>query len=264
MRHRVWFVTGISRGLGKAIAQCAIGGGDFVVGTTRSGEAPADLPPQRLAVLKVDMRDTEGVASAVRAAADLKGRLDVLVNNAGYGLLGPVETASADEVGAVFETNVFGPIAAIRAALPIMRAQRSGHIINISSVAGMAPAPGTGIYSATKAALSAMSYSLAAELAPHGVRVTAVSPGSFRTEFLEPRSVRQTGQATTGYEETAEPTIDALLRKSLKQIGDPERAAAAIAEIVRAEADPLDLLLGSDALERVQSRGARFQADIQA
>lgn len=263
MRHRVWFITGISRGLGLAIARRVLESGDAVVGTTRSGEPPAGLSGERLSVLELDVRDPESAAAGVREAHAIAGGLDVVVNNAGYGLLGPVEAASAEEIRAVFETNVFGPISVIRAALPILRAQRSGHIVNLSSVAGFAPAPGAGIYAATKAALSALSCSLAAELAPLGIRVTNVMPGSFRTEFLEPKSIRQAGEGIAGYEATAGPAIAALLGKSLKQIGDPERAAAAIVDIVNAEAPPVDLLLGSDAVERARIRSGQFGDEIE-
>ncbi|WP_342251158.1 SDR family NAD(P)-dependent oxidoreductase [Sphingomonas sp. OTU376] len=262
MRDRVWFITGISRGLGKTLAARVLDQGDSVVGTTRSGHAPDGLPTERLDVLELDLRDGFAVASCVRQAHAIAGKLDVVVNNAGYGLLGPVEAAGPDEVREAFETNLFGALAVIQAALPFLRGQGHGHIINISSVAGFAPTAGAGIYAATKAALAALSFSLAEEVAPLGIRVTNVSPGSFRTGFLETGSVRQASRTIDDYADTAGRAVQTLLAKSRNQVGDPERAAMAIVAIADAEAPPVDLLLGSDAYARASARLDRLGAEM--
>lgn len=262
MPSKIWLITGISRGLGLALARAVLDGGDTVIGTTRDGRTPAGLSSDRLVVLPLDVADLRQVASVAAQAISTHGRIDVLVNNAGYGLLGPIETASAAEVQHVFDVNVFGPLALIRAVLPLMRAQGRGHILNISSVAAIAPAPGSGIYSATKAALSAASLSLAQEAAPLGIWVTAVSPGSFRTEFLSGQSARRTARNVDDYAATSGRAVDGLLTKDGKQIGDPVRAAQAIIAAVAAEEPPLDLVIGTDALDRTRRRLDRFEDDL--
>lgn len=262
MAGKIWFITGISRGFGLALTRAALARGDTVVGTTRDGNPPAGTQSERLFVLPLEVADLAQAEAAVRDAHAQHGRLDVIVNNAGFGLLGSIETARADEVQHVFDVNLFGPLAIIRAALPLLRAQGSGHILNISSIAAIAPAPGSGIYSATKAALSAASFSLAQEVAPLGIWVTSVSPGSFRTEFLSERSVRRTGKSIDDYAATSGRALDGLLRGDGRQAGDPEQAALAIIAAVDADEPPLDLLLGSDALDRTRRRLGRFEDDI--
>lgn len=262
MADRIWFITGISRGLGFALAAAALDRGDRVVGTTRDGKMPEGLAAERLAVLALDTSGLEPAGDVVRQAHGLHGRLDLIVNNAGYGLLGSIESADASAVQQVFDVNVFGPLAIIRAALPLLRAQGSGHILNISSIAALAPAPGSGIYAATKAALSAMSVSLAQEVAPLGIWVTAVAPGSFRTDFLSDHSMRRTAQTIEDYAATSGRTVDGLLDKHGRQAGDPALAAHAILAAVDAEEPPLDLLLGTDALDRSRRRLDRFESDV--
>ncbi|MGQ3215919.1 MAG: oxidoreductase [Shinella sp.] len=262
MAKRVWFITGISRGLGFALAQVALERGDAVIGTTRSGAAPEGLAMRDLHVLPLDMADAASIEQALASALVLHGRIDVLVNNAGYGLLGSVEAAGEHEVRDIFAVNLFAPLTLIRHALPRMREQGRGHIVNIASVAGIAPAPGSGIYAGTKAALSAISYALAQELAPFGLWVTAVAPGSFRTDFLSSRSALRSGSTIDDYAATSGRAVDGLLSKDGKQAGDPRQAARAILEAVDAEEPPLDLLLGSDALQRARTRLDRFDDDL--
>jgi len=262
MAGKIWFITGISRGVGLALAKAALARGDHVVGTTRDGKAPEGLATERLGVLALDVTDLDRAGEAVREAHALHGRLDVIVNNAGYGLLGSVESADAAAVQHVFEANLFGPLAIIRAALPLLRAQASGHIVNISSIAALAPAAGSGIYAATKAAISALSVSLAQEVAPLGIWVTAVAPGSFRTDFLSEQSMRRTAQTIEDYAATSGRTVDGLLDKHGRQAGDPRLAARAILAAVDADEPPLDLLLGTDALERSRRRLDRFESDV--
>ncbi|GLK82808.1 SDR family NAD(P)-dependent oxidoreductase [Ancylobacter defluvii] len=262
MTGRVWFITGIARGLGHSLAQVALERGDRVIGTTRDGALPGGLSKQDLEVLPLDLGDPASIKQALASAYALHGRIDVLVNNAGYGLLGPVEAASDPEVRDIFNINLFAPLAVIRHALPRMRAQGCGHIVNISSIAGIAPAPGSGIYAGTKAALSAISYALSQEVAPFGLWVTAVEPGAFRTEFLSSRSILRTAAHIDDYAATSGRAVDGLLCRDGRQAGDPRLAALAILEAVEAEEPPLDLLLGSDALRRAQARLDHLDDDL--
>ncbi|MEV4935522.1 SDR family NAD(P)-dependent oxidoreductase [Sphingobium sp. LMA1-1-1.1] len=262
MAHKTWFITGVSRGLGLEIAAAAIARGDVVVGTTRDGRVPEAISSERLHIIPLELSDMAAIEQAVSKAAGVAGRLDVIVNNAGFGLLGSIETASQREIEQIFMVNVYAPLAVIRGALPHLRRRTRGHIMNISSVAAIAPAPGSGIYSATKAAISALSVSLAQEVAPMGVWVTTVSPGSFRTEFLSERSVCRTQRNIDDYAATSGRAVTGLLHKNGKQIGDPEKAAAAILAAVDADEPPLDLVLGSDALQRTRARLDRFEDDL--
>ena len=261
MTKKIWLITGISRGLGHALAKAALARGDAVIGTTRSGARPSELEGD-LTVLALEMSASGEVARVARQAYAVHGRLDVIVNNAGYGLLGSIEAAGDDDVSQLFGVNVFGPLALIRAVLPMLRAQNSGHIINISSIAGIAPAAGSGLYSATKAALAALSYSLAHEVAPFGIWVTSVSPGSFRTEFLSPRSARRTVVDIDDYAASSGRAVEGLLTKDGRQIGNPDAGALAILQAVDADEPPRDLLLGSDALQRARFRLDGFEEDV--
>lgn len=272
MTRKIWFITGISRGFGYELAKAVLDKGDLVVGTTRDGTVPPQLAPYRpaphqlahggLTVLPLEMTDIGGIERIVAEAAGLHGRIDVLVNNAGYGLLGPVAGGTAAEIEHVFAVNVHGPLAVIRAALPLLRAQGRGHIVNISSIAGIAPAPGSGIYAATKAALWALSQSLAQEVAPLGLWVTVVSPGSFRTDFLSGRSMRRTAGDDGGYAESRR-VLDLLAAKDGRQDGDPARGVQAIIQAVEADEPPLDLLIGADAYDRARVRLNRLDEDME-
>lgn len=262
MTDKIWFITGISRGLGFALAAAALDRGDRVIGTTRDGTAPDGFGAERLNVIALDTSDLVRAGDVVREAHAVHGRLDFIVNNAGYGLLGSIESADASATQHVFDVNFFGPLAIIRAALPLLRAQASGHILNISSIAALAPAPGSGIYAATKAALSAVSASLAQEVAPLGIRVTSVAPGSFRTEFLSGQSMRHSGNMIEDYAATSDRTVEGLLNKHGLQAGDPVLAAKVILTAVDADEPPLDLLLGTDALDRSRRRLDRFESDV--
>jgi NAD(P)-dependent dehydrogenase (short-subunit alcohol dehydrogenase family) len=263
MAQKVWFITGISRGLGLALAKAAIAAGDHVIGTTRDGTRPADLETDDVAILALEATETASVNSVVLKAHGIHGRLDVVVNNAGYGLIGPIEASSAQEVEHQFAVNVFAPLAVIRAALPLLRRQGTGHIINISSVAAIAPAPGAGLYAASKSALWAMSQSLAQEVAPFGIRITTVSPGPFRTDFLSEHSMRHTAITIDDYEETASgKAVGALRERAGVQAGDPAKAAFAIRHAVEAADPPIDLVLGADALDRVRGRLQHFDDDV--
>ncbi|MBU4434533.1 MAG: SDR family NAD(P)-dependent oxidoreductase [Alphaproteobacteria bacterium] len=263
---KTWLITGVSGGLGREIAQAALARGDIVVGTARKPEA-ADvfeaLAPGRAHALVLDVTDEVAVRLGVAAAEALTGGIDVLVNNAGYGLVGAVEEASLDEVRAQFETNVLGPLSMLKAVLPAMRARRSGRIINITSVSGLAAWAGTGIYCASKWALEGLTQTLAAEVAELGIKVVNVAPGGLRTDFAS-------GSKTIV--KTKIPDYDGLARDAERimadhaghEPGDPAKAALAILSVADVDDPPLHLLLGEDALKYAGYAAAALQADIDA
>jgi NAD(P)-dependent dehydrogenase (short-subunit alcohol dehydrogenase family) len=260
---KVWLITGISRGLGRSLAKAVLAKGDAVIGTTRDGKAPARLNSENLTVLPLELTHRDQIQCTVAEAHGRHSRLDVIVNNAGYGLLGPIEAATPEQAEHVFAVNFFGPLEIIRSVLPILRKQRGGHIVNISSIAGIAPTPGAGLYAATKFALEGLSQSLAQEVAPFGIWVTVVEPGAFRTDFLTTQSIRLTEEhAVDEYATTSGQAITGLLSRSGRQLGDPDRGAAAIIEAVEADEPPLNLLLGSDALARAKARLDHFDEDL--
>lgn len=257
---KTWFITGISRGLGLSLAQAAVAAGDTVIGTVRQGRPEIAAGPGKLHVITLDLAAAGAAATAVRQAFDIAaqggvgqsgaGRIDVIVNNAGYGLLGALEQATDGEVERLFAVDVFGPFQIIRAALPHLRAQGAGHIINITSIAGRAPGVGSALYSAAKAALEGLSAGLVHELTPLGIKITAVAPGAFRTDFLSTHSIRKSAAPGDAYAASIGRSSAAFDAMAGKQLGDPDRAAQAILEIAAAENPPLHLLLGSDALRR--------------
>ena len=249
-----WLITGVSRGIGKALAEAALARGDTVVGTVREGEPQIARGQGIFHCLTLEILDPKAIETTVLRAFELAGHLDVVVNNAGYGLLSPVEDVSDAEMARLFEVNVFGPLRVIRAALPRLRAQRSGHIINITSIAGRAPNAGSGVYAATKAALEGLSQSLSQEVGPLGIKVTAVAPGAFRTDFLSDHSIRKANSWSEGYAASAGKVIEYLGTMDGKQIGDPVRGALGILAAVDSDTPPLHLLLGSDALRRAREK----------
>jgi NAD(P)-dependent dehydrogenase (short-subunit alcohol dehydrogenase family) len=251
---RTWFITGISRGLGRAIAQAALTEGDTVIGTIRDSAPDLASGSGRLHVVKLDVTDGEAVDRAVSQAFASAGKIDVIVNNAGYGLLGALEKATDVEARRLFEVDVFAPFRIVRAALPHLRAQRSGHIINITSIAGRAPGPGSALYAAAKYALEGLSASLAQEVRPFGVKVTAVAPGAFRTDFLSAHSIRKSRGEDAAYAQSVGRLMSGFDAMAGKQIGDPDRAAQAILDLVRADEPPIHLLLGTDALRRAREK----------
>ena len=198
---RVWFITGASRGFGALIAEAALKAGDAVVATARDpNTVTARLGShERLLATRLDVTSEAEAHEAAGQAVKKFGRIDILVNNAGYGLLGAIEEASAAETTKLFGTNVFGLLGVTRAVLPHMRRQRSGHVINISSVGGYAGFPGWGVYGATKFAVEGISEALAGEVAPLGIKVTVVEPGFFRTDFLDESSLARTAQHIEDY-----------------------------------------------------------------
>jgi NAD(P)-dependent dehydrogenase (short-subunit alcohol dehydrogenase family) len=249
---KTWFITGVSRGLGKSLAQAALQQGDIVIGTVRSGTPEFAPGPGALHILQLEVSNPAAIEAIIPAAFAINGRIDVLVNNAGYGLLGGLEQASDSEIDHLFAVDVFGPIRLIRAALPRLRAQGSGHIINITSIAGRAPRAGSPLYATAKYALEGLSHSLADEVAEFGIKVTAVAPGAFRTDFLDPHSIRQASGAAEPSAATAA-ALQALNAMAGKQSGDPDRAAAAILKLAASRNPPVHLLLGTDALTRFRA-----------
>ena len=252
----VWFITGCSTGLGRALAERVLRHGHRVVATARNPMQINDLMsahPNAALSLALDVTNTNQVAEAAARAEKAFGRIDVLVNNAGYGYLAAVEEGEDDEVRAMFETNFFGLVALTKGVLPGMRARGRGHIINISSVGGFIGNPGGGYYNATKFAVEGLTEALAKEVKPLGIRVTAVEPGPFRTDWAG-RSLRQTRHPIAAYAATSGARRAEIAGRSGKQPGDPVRAAEAIIKVVESPEPPLNLILGNDGLTRVRTK----------
>jgi NAD(P)-dependent dehydrogenase (short-subunit alcohol dehydrogenase family) len=228
---KTWFITGASRGFGALIMEAALAT-DAVVATARDPSSIADHP--RLLKLPLDVTNEVQARDAAARAIETFGRIDVLVNNAGYGLLGAVEEASAVEVERVFATNVFGLLNVTRAILPYMRSQRSGHIINMSSIGGYASSPGWGVYCATKFSVEGVSEALSIELAPLGIHSTVVEPGYFRTDFLSAQSLSNTAVIIGDYAETVGKMRTFAAAIHDQQPGDPRRLAQAIVQLAAA------------------------------
>ena len=262
MTSKTWFITGISRGFGLARAEELLAKGETIIGTTRDGKPPLEDVSGRLHVLALDVTDPAAIKDVIGQAGRITGRLDVVVNNAGYGLLGAVESGTDEAVEHLFTVNFHGPRRIVQAVLPLLRRQGSGHIVNITSIAGLAANPGSGLYAASKFAVEGMSQALAQEVAPLGIKVTLVEPGAFRTDFLSDHSLRKTDAGEDPYAATSGATIARLDSMAGKQIGDPAKAAAAIIAAVEAAEPPLHLVLGSDAFRRVQEKQKALAADL--
>ncbi|MEU7144194.1 oxidoreductase [Nocardia sp. NPDC046473] len=263
---KVWLITGCSKGLGRALATHALERGDRVAVTARNRTAVTDLAAwygDRALALQLDVTDPVSVTTAIRDCEQAFGRIDVLVNNAGYGYLAAIEEGEDAAVRALYDTNVHGVVTVLKAALPGMRARRSGRIVNISSFGGLAAFPATGHYHATKFALEGLSESLAAELAPLGIAVTIAEPGGLRTQWAG-ESMQQSAIRLDDYEQTAGKRRESTLAVSGHQPGDPARAAAAVAAAVDTEEPPRRLLLGSDALAGTRARLERMRDEIDA
>lgn len=252
-----WFITGASRGLGAEIARAALEAGHVVAATARDPQAVRRFFPDAgdaLLALPLDVTDEGQARAAVEAAATRFGGIDVLVNNAGRGVLGAVEEISDAAAKAVYETNVFGTLNVLRAALPGMRARRSGHILNISSVGGFTATPGWGVYASTKFAVEGLSEALAGEVGPLGIRVTIVEPGRFRTDFLDSSSLHTESHLIEDYASTAGGTRDTAPEHNHTQPGDPVKAARIIVGLGGSDKAPLRLQLGPDSVERIEAK----------
>jgi NADP-dependent 3-hydroxy acid dehydrogenase YdfG len=263
-KDRTWFITGASTGFGRTLAEEVLKAGGKVVATARNRDRVADLEtkyPQRAKAVALDVIDAGQVDSAVTQAFAQFRQVDVLVNNAGYGLAGAVEEVSEAEYMPMVETNVFGLLRVTRAFLPHLRKQRSGHILNLSSIGGLVASPGMGYYNATKFAVEGLSEALAAEVAPLGIRVTIVEPGPFRTDFLG-RSGVVAKARIADYDATAGNMRKYFAENDGKQKGDPLRAVHAMMQVVESPNPPLRLLLGRSALERLRGKLATWEREI--
>lgn len=263
--NKIWFVTGASKGLGRSLVLQLLAQGYKVAATSRSIDelrklsTAADFLP-----LAVDLKSESSVKEAVAATIRQFGRIDVLVNNAGYGQVGGLEELSDAEVRANFDVNVFGLLNVTRAILPHMRAQQSGHIFNISSIAGFTGAfPGFGVYCATKFAVDGLSESLSAETKPFGIKVTIVSPGYFRTDFLASGSLGVPAQPIAAYQAVRDVQSAHQHEINGNQAGDPEKAVAAIINVAAVENAPLHLFLGEDAYGMAYQKMDAIKADLE-
>lgn len=254
MNEKTWLITGCSSGFGRAIAEAALDSGQRVVATARDLSSIADLDRTGACrILALDVTEASAIPPAVREAAQSWGTLDVLVNNAGYGLIGAVEECSDEQIRRNVETNFFGPLNVIRAALPILRAQKSGHIVNIGAAAAISNYAGFGIYGGAKAALELMSESLRLELAPLGIQVTVVQPGPFRTGFIA-RGLEKAATPMVEYQNTSGKFARLLESMNGRQPGDPRRAAEAIVKMVLDGEAPPCLPLGKYVVKKLRAR----------
>ncbi len=263
---RTWFITGASRGFGALIAEEALAKGDAVVATAREPKSVTKRlgnHPNLLAVA-LDVTQESQAHAAAKAAIERFGRIDILVNNAGYGLLGAVEEASAEEIESVYRTNVFGLLAVTRAVLPHMRRQRSGRVLNISSVGGYRASAGWGIYCSTKFAVEGLSEALAQELAPLGVHVTAVEPGYFRTDFLDQSSLSTVPTVIDDYHQSSGSMRTFAAGVNHQQPGDPAKLAKVLVSFVDTPNPPVRLPLGSDTVAAIEKKDAETAQIIAA
>jgi NAD(P)-dependent dehydrogenase (short-subunit alcohol dehydrogenase family) len=260
----VWFITGCSTGFGRELARLVLDRGWRAVVTARDPSKVSDLVTghkQNALALELDVTREDQVAAATKAALDRFGRIDVLVNNAGYGYLAAIEEGEEAEIRAMFDANVFGLAAMTRAVLPDMRARRSGHVVNISSIGGLTSFPATGYYHATKYAVEGLSESLSLEVAPLGIKVLLVEPGPFRTNWAGP-SLKQSPIRIEDYAATAGERRRQTEARSGKQQGDPVRASEAIIAAVQSDDPPLRLLLGRPALQAARAKLDALKRDF--
>ncbi|MBY4952092.1 oxidoreductase [Pantoea sp. DY-17] len=258
------FITGVSSGFGRALAQVALNRGYRVVGTVRNAAAKAEfenLHAENAFAYKLDVTHFAAIEALIADVETHVGPIDVLVNNAGYGHEGVMEESSLDEMRRQFDVNVFGAVAMIKALLPFMRQRRQGHILNITSMGGFITLPGISYYCGSKFALEGISETLSKELAPFNIHVTAVAPGSFRTDWAG-RSMVRSARSIADYDALFDPIRQAREEKSGKQLGDPFKAASAMLDVIESSNPPAHLLLGSDALALVRQKMESFSAEI--
>jgi NAD(P)-dependent dehydrogenase (short-subunit alcohol dehydrogenase family) len=261
---KTFVITGVSSGLGRAFAEGALAAGHRVVGTVRrasDADAFAALAPARASPLVLDVTDFAAIPAAIAAAERQAGPIDVLVNNAGYGHEGVLEESAIDDLQRQFAANVFGPVAMIKAVLPGMRARRRGHIVNVTSMGGFITMPGISFYCGSKFALEGISEALGKEVAGVGIRVTALAPGQFRTDWAG-RSMDRTARSIADYDAVMDPIRAGRQAKSGHQPGDPALAARALLALVEAEHPPVRLFLGDDALGLVDQKLDAMKAEM--
>jgi NAD(P)-dependent dehydrogenase (short-subunit alcohol dehydrogenase family) len=265
-QEKTFLITGVSSGLGRAFAEGAVAAGHRVIGTVRrqaDADAFAALSVDRAHPLVLDVTDYAAIPASVAQAERQAGPVDVLVNNAGYGHEGVLEESSLDDLQRQFAANVFGPVAMIKAVLPGMRARRCGHIVNITSMGGFITMPGISFYCGSKFALEGVSESLGKEVAAFGIRVTALAPGQFRTDWAG-RSMDRTPRSIADYDAVMDPIRAGRQAKSGNQPGDPRKAAQALLSLVEADDPPARLFLGEDALGLVDQKLAAMKAEMVA
>jgi NAD(P)-dependent dehydrogenase (short-subunit alcohol dehydrogenase family) len=266
MKKNVWFITGASKGLGLSLTKKLIEDGYHVAATSRNIKElreAVDATPEYFLPLKVEITNENSVEAAIKETVNHFGSIDVVVNNAGYGQIGSLEELTDDESRENFNINVFGSLNVIRKAMPYLRAQKSGHIFNIASIGGFNGAfPGFGIYAATKFAVHGLSESLAPEVKPFGIHVTIVSPGYFRTNFLDSGSLRVPANAIAAY--TVVRATQDLHQEGLNgnQAGDPEKAAQVMINVSNLDTPPLHLFLGEDAYSLAKAKIKSVQQDM--
>lgn len=266
MVGRTWFITGASTGFGRLLAEELLRRGERVIATARDVAKIDDLAeryPETARALALDVTQPAEIAAVAEQAIAAFGQVDVVVNNAGYGVNGAVEEVSVEEFEPMFQTNIYGTIHTTRAFLRHLRERGSGHIFNISSVGGLIGSAGWGYYNATKFAVEGFSEALAGEMKPLGVRVTVVEPGPFRTDFLG-RSGKLAALELPDYEQTAGKAREYLRSQAGKQPGDPQRAVEAIIAAADAPEPPLHLILGKIALARFRDKLGRWEKEIAA
>ena len=259
----VWFVTGCSSGFGRHLCDVVLENGGRLVATARDVDSLSHLPTGdgRVLVAPLDVTDDAQIAAAVSRTTETFGRVDVLVNNAGYGLFGGIEDTPEADARRQFDVNVFGLLAVTRAVLPTMRARKSGHVLMLSSVAGQVARASTGFYAASKFALEAISEALRDELAPLGIRVTVVEPSGFRTDF-HGRSLAAPGKEQADYADTAAAGRDRVRGMAGNQAGDPRKAAELMWQCVRLADPPFRLPMGVAAVELIREKLAAVAADV--
>jgi short-subunit dehydrogenase len=264
MKNKIWFITGISSGLGEALAQTIIENGNFVIGTFRSQiqtDAFNNHHKNEAFALTLDITKETEIEKAVKLVSEKFGKIDVLVNNAGFGFAGAIEETSTEETREIFEANFFGTLKLTQSFLPMFRQQKSGHIIQISSHGGFKAFPGFGIYNASKFALEGFSEALAIEVAPLGIKLTIVEPGPFRTNFAG-SSFKQADKVIEDYNSTAGAFRERMKQVDGKQEGDPIKASQAIIDITKLDTPPLRLPLGKIAIVSLTTKLESVQKDI--
>lgn len=266
MESRTWFITGASRGMGLEFARCALQGGQRVVATARRPQAVTEALGEhdRLLPVRLDVTDTASIAAAVDEAVRRFGGIDILVNNAGYGIFGALEETSDAETRAIYETNVFGPMNVIRAALPHLRESGFARIVNIASMAGYAADPGGALYDSTKFAIVGLTEVLSAELAEFGIQCMVVCPGMIRTNFFDASSLRRAATTLPAYEgSAAHSALDYCLSHNHRQHGDPQKVAQLVFDVAMSQQMPLWLPVGKEAMKKLSQKCRRMIEETQ-
>ncbi|MGC4033087.1 MAG: oxidoreductase [Tepidisphaeraceae bacterium] len=263
--RKTFLITGVSSGLGKAFAEAALTAGHVVIGTVRSADTAGTFKAvsNRAHPLLLDVTDFEAIPELIKRAEQEIGPIDVLVNNAGYGHEGILEEAGLDELRKQFDANVFGAVAMIKAVLPGMRVRRSGRIINVTSMGGFITMPGIAFYCGSKFALEGISEALGKEVRHLGIRVTALAPGQFRTDWAG-RSMQRSARGIADYDAVMNPIRSGRQQKSGKQPGSPAKAAQVLLALVNADEPPTRLFLGEDAIGLVESKLAAMKVEMEA